>query len=189
MLNSPVHLAVTLALIAHALAQIYSSTITDDPEATDILDPPGPNKHTCGYIDGNTESAVSCSSSTCGILYIIGRGNAHAGCCSSASCAIPTTCIEFGTASDGNTVECRTQHRRLAPSMCNLYMARVVGRVIFLCRIPDYQDVVHAYRSHRQRGRTPVYGDGGRTSDGDGGRISDGDGWRTETNGNGWDAA
>ncbi|KAJ3526277.1 hypothetical protein NM208_g11270 [Fusarium decemcellulare] len=106
MFSSQVYLAVTLTLIAQTIAQIDSSTITDGPEATGILDQAGRDRFTCGYIDGDPESAVSCSSLTCGILYVFGRGNAHAGCCGSASCDIPTTCIEFGTASDRNTVEC-----------------------------------------------------------------------------------
>ncbi|KAF4996715.1 hypothetical protein FDECE_12314 [Fusarium decemcellulare] len=106
MFSSRVHLVVALTLIAQTIAQIDSLTITDGPEATGILDQTGRGMSTCGYIDGDPESAVTCSSLTCGILYVFGRGNAHAGCCGSASCDIPTTCIEFGTASGRNTVEC-----------------------------------------------------------------------------------
>ncbi|KAH7237516.1 uncharacterized protein BKA55DRAFT_121719 [Fusarium redolens] len=61
---------------------------------------------TCGYIDGNSDLALACTSKTCGFLFIFGHDKVYAGCCGDVSCAIETTCIESGTALNSHTVQC-----------------------------------------------------------------------------------
>ncbi|OBS22306.1 hypothetical protein FPOA_08642 [Fusarium poae] len=60
----------------------------------------------CGYIDGDIDRALECSSKSCGFLSIQGHSNRYIGCCDGVYCAIPTVCIESGSASNSYTVEC-----------------------------------------------------------------------------------
>ncbi|KAK6699868.1 hypothetical protein SNK05_012668 [Fusarium graminearum] len=60
----------------------------------------------CGYINGDIDLALDCSSRSCGFLSILGHSNRYVGCCDGANCAIPTVCIESGTAPNDYTVEC-----------------------------------------------------------------------------------
>jgi hypothetical protein len=73
---------------------------------------------TCGYADGNLfrssyrqsthilpGETLTCASGTCGILVVFGRETAHLGCCGLDGCAMPTRCIETGSATDTMVLE------------------------------------------------------------------------------------
>jgi hypothetical protein len=60
----------------------------------------------CGYINGDIDRALNCSPGSCGFLSILGHSNRYVGCCDGVNYAIPTVCVESGTASNGYTVEC-----------------------------------------------------------------------------------
>ncbi|CEI70070.1 hypothetical protein FVEN_g10633 [Fusarium venenatum] len=60
----------------------------------------------CGYINGDIDRALDCSSESCGFLSILGHSNKYVGCCDGVNCVIPTVCIESGSASNSYTVEC-----------------------------------------------------------------------------------
>ncbi|KAM6527991.1 hypothetical protein FALCPG4_009021 [Fusarium falciforme] len=99
--------AASLAFEAVAQTTITEGVDEDDSfssvttSATNSEDP-----RTCGYINGDPDDAVTCSSS-CAILYVSGRNNNYLGCCDDDQCYIPTTCIE-SECTEGPSSRCKT---------------------------------------------------------------------------------
>ncbi|KAI8668892.1 hypothetical protein NCS57_00702400 [Fusarium keratoplasticum] len=102
-------LAFAASLAFEAVAQTTITVGVDDEDdsfssvttsATKSEDP-----RTCGYVDGDPDLPVTCSSS-CAILSVSGRDSIHLGCCDDDQCDIRTTCIESGTPSGRATLVC-----------------------------------------------------------------------------------
>ncbi|KAI8718483.1 hypothetical protein NCS52_00627300 [Fusarium sp. LHS14.1] len=108
MWRSILYLAYAASLALEAVAQRTVTVgiddeddfLTDSSVTTSFQDP-----RTCGYVDGDPDTAVTCPSS-CALLYVSGRDSLYLGCCNDVQCNIPTTCIESGTASGRATLAC-----------------------------------------------------------------------------------